>query len=120
MGIFGEILISFHTNSSTLGSETPILSVRSRSCYFVYANFTLISTHLTAIIACIRVNTLLNSFDCIEEINKMQRPEGSGRNTAPNAQSVVTGMSASEAAFSDGRWAATASGVGTGFLLLAL
>lgn len=57
--------------------------------------------------------TLLNPFACIEEIDKMQRSEGSDSETALKNQSAIASMSTREAAPSDGRSAAIAVGVDT-------
>lgn len=42
------------------------------------------STHLVTASACTRIATLLNSFAGTEKINKLQRLEGFGRDTALN------------------------------------
>lgn len=43
-------------------------------------------------IFCTRIATLLDSFACIEKVNKIRQSEGSGRDMALNFQGVFAGL----------------------------
>lgn len=112
----------FHRTTCTVGRKTPLLSASLRSCYFAHPELTVMPTELSLhsvplheVCYCISLHKGCHTaqFVClfVDEINRMQRSQGSGRDTALNTQSAVTSMSTNEAASSDGKSAAGSAAI---------